>query len=96
MPNVFSQFASVAGRRTIADKLTLFKRVIAKLEDIYDIRPFDAQSAQSLLELWLLVVTIRPRTMFELGRGMRSSMIALTLAAAEVPRVHDYAASILR
>ena len=85
MPNVFSQFASVAGRRTVADKLTLFKRVIAKLEDIYDIRPFDAQSAQSLLELWLLVVTIRPRTVFELGCGMRSSTIALALAAAEVP-----------
>ena len=57
----------------------------AKLEDIYDIRPFDAQSAQSLLELWLLVMTIRPRTVFELGCGMRSSTIALALAAAEVP-----------
>ncbi len=84
MPNVFSHFASVEGRRTVADKLTLFKRVIAKLEDIYDIRPFDAQSAQSLLELWLMVVTIRPRTVFELGCGMRSSTIALALAAAEV------------
>jgi hypothetical protein len=82
---LFSQFASAEGRRVLADKLKFFEGVIRKLEDIYDIRPFGAQSAQSLLELWLLVVTIRPRTVFELGCGMRSSTIALALAAAEVP-----------
>jgi hypothetical protein len=82
---LFSQFASAEGRRVLADKLKFFEGVIGKLEDIYDIRPFGAQSAQSLLELWLLVVTIRPRTVFELGCGMRSSTIALALAAAEVP-----------
>jgi hypothetical protein len=81
----FAQFDSAEGRRAVADKLNLFENVIARLEEIYDIRPFEQQSAQSLLELWLLVVTTRPRTVFELGCGMRASTIALALAAAEAP-----------
>ena len=81
----FSEFAAAKGRRAVADRLELFNSVIVKLEELYAIRPFNQQSAQSLLELWLLVMTVRPRTIFELGCGMRSSTIALALAAAEVP-----------
>ena len=81
----FAEFASAEGRRTIADKFSMFTDVIARLEEIYNLRPFDQQSAQSLLELWLLVVTTRPRTVFELGCGMRASTVALALAAAELP-----------
>ena len=49
MPNIFSQYASAEGRRILTEKLKFFEGVIAKLEDIYDIRPFGLQSAQSLL-----------------------------------------------
>jgi hypothetical protein len=81
----FSQFASAEGRRMVAEKLDQFQEIISKLEDIYNVRPFNQQTAQSLLELWLLVASVRPRSIFELGTGYRSSTIALALAAADVP-----------
>jgi hypothetical protein len=62
----------------------LFVRIIARLEDIYHVRPFNQQTAQSLTELFALVRATRPRTIFELGAGSRSSTIALSLAAARM------------
>lgn len=82
---LFAQFDSAKGRAILAEKLGLFRDVIAKLEDIYDVRPFNQQSAQSLLELWMLAIALRPRTIFELGAGSRSSTLALALAAADIP-----------
>lgn len=62
----------------------LFRRIIARLEDIYQIRPFNQQTAQSLTELFGLVQAAQPRTIFELGAGTRSSTLALSLAAAQM------------
>ena len=81
---VFHDFIWKIGTRAIAEKLVFFHGIIARLEEIYGFRPFDQQSAQSLLELWLLVRSIRPRTVFELGTGKRSSTLALAHAAAEL------------
>lgn len=81
----FSQLDTPAGRQTLATKFELFQRIIAKLEDIYAIRPFNQQTPQSLLELWALATTTRPRTIIELGAGSRSSTLALALAAADIP-----------
>jgi hypothetical protein len=61
-----------------------FLRIIARLEDIYQVRPFNQQTAQSLTELFALVQATRPRTIFELGAGSRSSTIALALAATRI------------
>jgi hypothetical protein len=62
----------------------LFVQVIGRLEEIYQVRPFNQQIAQSLTELLALVQAVRPRTIFELGAGTRSSTIALSLAAAQM------------
>src|SRR5262245_51325463 len=63
---------------------SLFLRIIARLEDIYQVRPFNQQTAQSLTELFALVQAMKPRTIFELGAGSRSSTLALALAAARM------------
>jgi hypothetical protein len=56
--------------------------VIRRLEDIYNVRPFNQQTAQSLTELYLLVNACQPRTILELGAGTRSSTLALAAATA--------------
>ncbi len=73
-------------RHVIAEKLDTFRGVIGKLEDIYKVRPFNHQTAQSLTELYLLVLALQPRTIFELGAGSRSSTLALAAASAALPR----------
>jgi hypothetical protein len=78
----FAAFDSAEGRRTVAEKLRLFGTIIARQERIY--RSYPLQTAESLLELWLLAVTVKPRSIFELGTGYRSSTIAFALAAAEL------------
>lgn len=72
-------------RDLIAKKLDLFLGVIRKLEDIYNSRPFPQQTAQSLTEMYLLVLALQPRTIFELGAGSRSSTLALATASATLP-----------
>ena len=77
----FSEFAASTGRKLIAEKLEFFQQIINDLENIYSKRPFDQQNAASLLQLWLLVNYVRPRSIFELGTGSRASTIALALGA---------------
>ena len=77
-------------RQELKDAHSLFVKIIRRLEDIYEVRPFNQQTAQSLTELFALVQVTRPRTIFELGAGSRSSTIALALAAREItprPRI---------
>ncbi len=81
----FSEFAASTGRQLIAEKLEFFQQIINDLENIYSKRPFDQQNAASLLQLWLLVNYVRPRSIFELGTGSRASTIALALGAAQLP-----------
>jgi hypothetical protein len=81
----FSEFAASTGRKLIAEKLEFFQQIINDLENIYSKRPFDQQNAASLLQLWLLVNYVRPRSIFELGTGSRASTIALALGAAQLP-----------
>ena len=81
----FSCFSSSAGRALLEKKFAHFGNIIKRFEDIYGMRPFNQQTAQSLLELWALSIAIRPKTIVEIGAGSRSSTIALALAAAEIP-----------
>jgi hypothetical protein len=81
----FSEFAASTGLKLIAEKLEFFQQIINDLENIYSKRPFDQQNAASLLQLWLLVNYVRPRSIFELGTGSRASTIALALGAAQLP-----------
>ena len=74
------------GRSLITQKLHVFQDVIRKLEEIYGVRPFQHQTAQSLTELYLLVLALQPRTVFELGAGSRSSTLALAAASATLSR----------
>ena len=62
----------------------MFQKIIARLEEIYNLRPFNQQTAQSLTELYALVKAVRPTTIFELGAGTRSSTLALAIAAAQL------------
>jgi hypothetical protein len=71
-------------RPELGDIHALFVQVIGRLEEIYQVRPFNQQTAQSLTELFALVHAVQPRTIFELGAGTRSSTIALSLAAAQI------------
>ena len=71
-------------KQELKDFHALFVRIIARLEDIYQVRPFNQQTAQSLTELFALVQATQPRTIFELGAGSRSSTIALSLAATRI------------
>lgn len=75
------------GRRCaeLQDAHRQFKCIIAQLEEIYQVRPFNQQTAQSLTELYALVRAVEPTTIFEIGAGSRSSTIALALAAARFP-----------
>jgi hypothetical protein len=82
------------GRRLIAERLQAFRRVIRQLEDIYNVRPFPHQTAQSLTELYLLVLALRPRTIFELGAGSRSSTVALAAASATLRKCTIYSLDI--
>ena len=82
------------GRRLIAERLQAFRSVIRQLEDIYNIRPFPHQTAQSLTELYLLVRALRPRTIFELGAGSRSSTVALAAASATLRKCRIYSLDI--
>jgi len=63
---------------------SLFGHVIEQFEEIYQVRPFNQQTAQSLTELFALVQALKPRTIFELGAGSRSSTVALALAAGRL------------
>jgi len=74
------------GGKLIAERLSAFQDVIRRLEDIYGVRPFNQQTAQSLTELYLLVSAVRPRTILELGAGTRSSTLALAAATARLWR----------
>jgi hypothetical protein len=71
-------------KQELKDIHSLFLRIIARLEEIYQVRPFNQQTAQSLTELFALVQAMQPRTIFELGAGSRSSTLALSLAAARM------------
>jgi hypothetical protein len=72
-------------QQELRDVHSSFVRIIGRFEDIYDVRPFNQQTAQSLTELFALVLATRPRTIFELGAGSRSSTVALSMAAAHMP-----------
>lgn len=81
-------------RHLITQKLHAFQDVIRKLEEIYGVRPFQHQTAQSLTELYLLVLALRPRTIFELGAGSRSSTVALAAASAILRKCRIYSLDI--
>ncbi len=73
-----------ARKQELQETYSLFKGVISRLESVYNVRPFNQQTAQSLTELFALVQAVRPRTIFENGAGSRSSTIALAMAAAQL------------
>jgi hypothetical protein len=77
---ILDEFAG-ARKQELQTIHSLFVRIIARLEDTYQVRPFNQQTAQSLTELIALVQATKPQTIFELGAGSRSSTIALAFAA---------------
>lgn len=81
---IHTRFNSEEGKRLISYKMEFFYHVINKLEEVYNIKPFNQQSAQSLTELYLIAKCVEPKTIIELGCGTRSSTIALTVAAQEI------------
>jgi hypothetical protein len=83
MQSILDEFRG-SRKQELKDVYSLFLRIIARLEDIYQVRPFNQQTAQSLTELFALVQATQPRTIFELGAGSRSSPLALSLAAARM------------
>ena len=83
MELILSEFGAEK-KQQLAEVHSVFLRIIARLEEIYQVRPFNQQTAQSLTELFALVQSVRPRTIFELGAGSRSSTLALSLAAARM------------
>jgi len=83
---LFDRYDSQIGRETIFRSWSMFSQVIRKLEFIYGLHPFNQQSVQSLVEMFLLVNAYSPRSIVELGAGTRSSTIALSSAAAALPR----------
>ena len=83
MQLILNEFGNTR-RQELKDLHSLFLRIIALLEDIYQVHPFNQQTAQSLTELFALVQATLPRTIFELGAGSRSSTLALSLAAARM------------
>ena len=83
---LFDKYDSQIGRETIFRSWNMFSQVIKKLELIYGLRPFNQQSVQSLVEMFLLVSAYSPRSVVELGAGTRSSTVALASAAAALPR----------
>jgi len=83
---ICDKYDSELGRKTIRYSWNMFSRIIEKLEIIYNVRPFNQQSVQSLVEMHLLVGAFCPRSIVELGAGTRSSTIALATAAAGFPR----------
>src|SRR5262245_45252233 len=83
MQLILNEFGSTR-KQELKDVHSLFLRVIARLEDIYQVHPFNQQTAQSLTELFALVQATQPRTIFELGAGSRSSTLALSLAVARM------------
>ncbi len=81
MKNIlFDSFDSATGKSFIQETLNFFNTIIKSLENHYNIRPFNQQTAQSLAELFLLVKILKPATVFELGCGTRSSTVALAKA----------------
>ena len=84
MSLIQDKFFGEEGKALIARKLSDFRDVISKLEEVYNVRPFNQQTVQSLTELYLLILAIQPKSVFEVGCGSRSSTIALASATAEL------------
>jgi hypothetical protein len=81
MKNIlFDNYNSENGKKFIQETMDGFTKIISVLEEHYNMKPFNQQTAQSLTELFLLVKTLKPVTIFELGCGTRSSTIALSKA----------------
>jgi hypothetical protein len=53
MQLILNEFGSTR-KQELKDLHSLFLRIIARLEDIYQVRPFNQQTAQSLTELFAL------------------------------------------
>jgi hypothetical protein len=83
MQSIVDEFRG-SRKQELKDAHSLFLRIIARLEDVYQVRPFNQQTAQSLTELFALVQATQPQIIFELGAGSRSSTLALSLAAARM------------
>jgi hypothetical protein len=83
MQSILDEFRG-SRKQELRDIHCLFLRIIARLEDVYQVRPFNQQTAQSLTELFVLVQAMQPRVIFELGAGSRSSTLARSLAAVRM------------
>ncbi len=81
------RFDNEDGRKIITQKMKKFGEIIERFCDIYQVRPFTHQSVQSLTEMYLLTLVVKPCTILEVGCGSRSSTIALASAGAELE--HD-------
>ncbi len=77
-------YGNESGKQIIRYAVPIFREFISRLESIYNVRPFNQQSAGSLLELYLLTLAITPKTIVEIGTGTRSSTLALALAAGQL------------
>jgi hypothetical protein len=80
---IYDAYNTPEGKKYVQCTLQEFSKIISILENEYNIKPFNQQTAQSLTELYLLVKVIKPATVFELGCGTRSSTIALAMALTE-------------
>ena len=59
--------------------LPFFKRIYDSFLKLFP--GFSTQSPQSMIELYLLVSVVKPKTIFELGTGYRASTLAMSLSA---------------
>lgn len=79
-----STYDNPRGKEMIKQAVAVFREFIVRLEEIYNVRPFNQQSVGSLLEMFLVTLTVEPKTIVEIGTGTRSSTLALALAAARL------------
>jgi len=77
-------FDNDEGHKLISRKLKEFGGIIEKLCEIYQVTQFVHQTAQSLTEIYLLTLALKPSTILEIGCGSRSSSLALASAGAEL------------
>lgn len=84
MTYIQETFGDESGKTLVRYAVPVFREFISRLENIYNVRPFNQQSAGSLLELYLLSLAIAPKTIVEIGTGTRSSTLALALAAGQL------------
>lgn len=80
---IFNNYNRPEARLYIKETIDRFQSILSKYESVYN-RKQAEQNVYSLTALYLLVKIIKPKTILEVGCGLRYSTIALSLAAAEL------------